>query len=45
MGVTKVVAKAYYDLLLVPMKKKFKSKLPRRLLTPKEIAKAVVFIK
>jgi len=45
MGVTKVVAKAYYDLLLVPMKKKFKSKLPRRLLAPKEIAKAVVFIK
>lgn len=39
-----VVAKAYYDLLLVPMKQKFGSKLPRKLLRPKEIAKAVVVV-
>jgi hypothetical protein len=39
-----VTAKAYYDLLLVPIKEKFGSKLPKRLLKPREIAKAIVVI-
>ncbi len=44
-GVVIVVAKAYYDLLLPPLKDKFYSKLPRRLLESKEIAKAIVVVK
>lgn len=44
-GVAKVVAKAYYDLLLPPLKKKFASKLPQKLLKSQEIAKAVFIIK
>jgi hypothetical protein len=43
-GVVMVVAKAYYDLLLVPIKNKFGSKLPSDLLEPKQIAKAVMVI-
>ncbi len=39
-GVTKIVAKAYYDLLLVPIKEKFGKKIPADLLEPKEIAVA-----
>lgn len=39
-----VVAKAYYDLLPVPIKNKFASKLPKHLLDPKEIAKAIAVI-
>ncbi|SMN17276.1 Cytochrome c family protein [uncultured Candidatus Thioglobus sp.] len=39
-----VTAKAYYDLLLVPIKNKFGSKLPKNLLQPKEIAKAIVVV-
>ncbi|WP_190599999.1 cytochrome c family protein [Candidatus Vesicomyidisocius sp. SY067_SCS001] len=40
-----VTAKAYYDLLLVPMKNKFSSKLPKHLLDSKEIAKAIIIIR
>lgn len=43
-GVVKITAKAYYDLLQNPIKEKFGSKLPRSLLEPKQIAKAVVMI-
>ncbi|QKQ24070.1 cytochrome c family protein [Candidatus Ruthia endofausta] len=43
-GVAIITAKAYYDLLLVAIKDKFGSKLSKRLLEPKEIAKAIVVI-
>lgn len=43
-NVVVVIAKAYYDLLLPALKMKFASKLPKKLLESKEIAKAIVVV-
>jgi len=41
-GVVTIKATAYYDLLLVPIKKKFGDKLPKDVLEPKLIAQALI---
>jgi nitrate/TMAO reductase-like tetraheme cytochrome c subunit len=41
-GVVTLKATAYYDLLLVPIKKKFKDKLPKDVMEPKLIAQALI---
>ncbi|MEE9444561.1 MAG: hypothetical protein V3V19_02740, partial [Cocleimonas sp.] len=40
-NIVTVKATAYYDLLLVPIKKKFADKLPKDLMKPKLIAQAL----
>jgi nitrate/TMAO reductase-like tetraheme cytochrome c subunit len=41
-GVATIKSTAYYDLLLVPIKKKFADKLPKDLMKPKLIAQALI---
>lgn len=43
-GVATIKATAYYDLLLVPIKKKFKDQLPKDVMQPKLIAQALTSI-